>query len=101
MKKLSRILAALVVFTMLCGMVTITHAAQFSDVSSENKYYYSTTILSAFGIINGYEDGTFGPDKDVTRAEFATMLMRAMASAGIGSTDAAGLVTLRLCVPEL
>ncbi|MBQ2284957.1 MAG: S-layer homology domain-containing protein, partial [Clostridia bacterium] len=90
MKKLSRILAALVVFTMLCGMVTITHAAQFSDVSSENKYYYSTTILSAFGIINGYEDGTFGPDKDVTRAEFATMLMRAMASAGIGSTDAAG-----------
>ena len=90
MKKLSRILAALVAFTMLCGMVTITHAAQFSDVSSENKYYYSTTILSAFGIINGYEDGTFGPDKDVTRAEFATMLMRAMASAGIGSTDAAG-----------
>ena len=34
MKKLSRILAALVAFTMLCGMVTITHAAQFSDVSS-------------------------------------------------------------------
>lgn len=90
MKKLSKILAALVVFTMLCGMVTIGHAAQFSDVSSENKYHDSITILSAFGIINGYEDGTFGPDKDVTRAEFATMLMRAMASAGIGSTDAAG-----------
>ena len=90
MKKLSRILAALVAFTMLCGMVTITQAAQFSDVSSENKYLDSITILSAFGIINGYEDGTFGPDKDVTRAEFATMLMRAMASAGIGSTDAAG-----------
>ncbi|MBR5518777.1 MAG: S-layer homology domain-containing protein [Clostridia bacterium] len=90
MKKLSKILAVLVVFTMLCGMVTITHAAQFSDVNSENKHYDSITILSAFGIINGYEDGTFGPEKDVTRAEFATMLMRAMASAGIGSTDAAG-----------
>ena len=90
MKKLSKILAALIVFTMLCGMVTIGHAAQFSDVNSENKYLDSITILSAFGIINGYEDGTFGPDRDVTRAEFATMLMRAMASAGIGSTDAAG-----------
>ena len=90
MKKLSRILAALVAFTMLCGMVTIGHAAQFSDVNSDNKFFDSITILSAFGVINGYEDGTFGPDKDVTRAEFATMLMRAMASAGIGSTDAAG-----------
>ena len=90
MRKLSKILAALVVFTMLCGMVTIGHAAQFSDVNSDNKFFDSITILSAFGVINGYEDGTFGPDKDVTRAEFATMLMRAMASAGIGSTDAAG-----------
>ncbi len=90
MKKLSKVLAALLTVTMLFGMITITNAAAFSDVGSDNKYHDSITILSAFGIINGYEDGTFGPDKDVTRAEFATMLMRAMASAGIGSTDAAG-----------
>ena len=90
MKKLSKLLAALVALTMLFGMVSIPNAAAFSDVNSENQYYDAITILSAFGIINGYEDGTFGPDKDVTRAEFATMLMRAMASAGIGSTDAAG-----------
>ncbi len=90
MKKLSKILAALLTLTMLFGMMAIPNAAAFSDVDTENKFYDSITILSAFGIINGYEDGTFGPDKDVTRAEFATMLMRAMASAGIGSTDAAG-----------
>ncbi len=90
MKKLSKILAALLSLTMLFGMITIPNAAAFSDVDTENNFYDSITILSAFGIINGYEDGTFGPDKDVTRAEFATMLMRAMASAGLGSTDAAG-----------
>ena len=90
MKKLSRFLAVLVAFSLIAGMITITNAASFSDVNSENKFSDAITILSAFGIINGYEDGTFGPDKDVTRAEFATMLMRAMASAGIGSTDAAG-----------
>lgn len=30
------------------------------------------------GIVFGYEDGTFKPEKDVTRAEFAVMLMRAL-----------------------
>ena len=69
---------------------TVTYAAEFSDVTTENKYYEPIKILSALGIINGYEDGTFGPDRDVTRAEFATMLMRAMASAGLGSSDPAG-----------
>lgn len=88
MKKLSKILAVILAMSMIFG--TIGYAAEFSDVTTENKYYEPVKILSAFGIINGYEDGTFGPDRDVTRAEFATMLMRAMASAGIGSSDPAG-----------
>ena len=28
------------------------------------------------GIIKGYQDGSFGPAKEITRAEFATMLAR-------------------------
>ncbi len=91
MKKLSKFLAALLAMTMLVGMVSFSgSAAGFSDLTSDNKNYEAIMILSGLGIITGYEDGTFGPAKDVTRAEFATMLMRAMASAGIGSTDAAG-----------
>ena len=88
MKKLSKILAVILAISMIFG--TVTYAAEFSDVTTENKYYEPIRILSALGIINGYEDGTFGPDRDVTRAEFATMLMRAMASAGMGSSDPAG-----------
>ncbi len=89
MKKLSRILAAmLVVFTLLS---TVAFAADFSDVTSENKYYEPIKVLASFGIINGYEDGTFGPDKDVNRAEFSKMLMGTMASAGIGNPDPAGM----------
>jgi len=88
MKKLLRVLSVILVVSMLFG--TVTYAAEFSDVTTENKYYEPIKILSALGIINGYEDGTFGPDRDVTRAEFATMLMRAMASAGLGSSDPSG-----------
>jgi len=29
-------------------------------------------------IVEGYEDGTFGPDRNVTRAEFATLIVRAL-----------------------
>ncbi len=88
MKKISKILAVLLTLTMLFS--TVGYAASFSDVNSENNFYESIQILSGLGIINGYTDGTFGPERDVTRAEFATMLMRAMASAGIGSPDPAG-----------
>lgn len=88
MKKMSKILAVLLTLTMLFG--TVGYAASFSDVTSENNFYESIQILSGLGIINGYTDGTFGPERDVTRAEFSTMLMRAMASAGIGSSDPAG-----------
>ena len=33
--------------------------------------------MSAFGIINGYENGTFEPGKNITRAEIATIAARA------------------------
>ncbi|WP_339278894.1 asparaginase domain-containing protein [Paenibacillus sp. FSL W8-1187] len=33
---------------------------------------------ASYGIAAGYPDGTFGPDKPVTRAEFAVMLMNAL-----------------------
>ena len=36
----------------------------------------SINLLSELGIINGYADGTFKPDKPITRAEVATMLAR-------------------------
>jgi hypothetical protein len=34
--------------------------------------------LVILGAINGYDDGTFKPDNTVTRAEFATILMKAL-----------------------
>ena len=32
--------------------------------------------MSAGNIVNGYPDGTFGPDKTITRAEFAAIAAR-------------------------
>lgn len=51
-------------------------AATFSDI---NKHWAKDAILKAaeLGIVTGYADGTFQPDKKVTRVELAAMLSRA------------------------
>lgn len=89
MKKTLRLLSVLLVVAMMVSSVAF--AATFSDVSSDKNYYESVSVLSALGIINGYSDGTFGPEKNVTRAEFSAMLMRALASGGVGDPDPAGM----------
>lgn len=50
-------------------------ASAFSDVDAESKEMIE--YLTAYSIINGYEDGTFKPDNTITRAEFATIIVKA------------------------
>ncbi|GGF90283.1 hypothetical protein GCM10010912_39290 [Paenibacillus albidus] len=57
---------------------------KFNDVSSENWYSDAVGYLAARGIANGVGGSTFAPDKNVTRADFLMMVMKAY---GIG-TDA-------------
>ena len=42
----------------------------------------SVNTAVSYGVINGYPDGSFGPDKNITRAEAATMLYRAIELSG-------------------
>ena len=48
----------------------------YSDVSEDAWYNNAVSTLSNAGIIDGYEDGTFKPDGNITRAEFATIAVR-------------------------
>lgn len=60
---------------------TADAAVSFSDIS---KHWAQSDILKAAeqGIVSGYSDGTFKPDKAVTRAEFTTMLNKALGNNG-------------------
>jgi len=69
----SLLLTFVFAFTSLC---VVTQAADFSDVPETSAYNEAITSLVDSGIINGYEDGTFRPDSLVTRAEFATMIVK-------------------------
>ena len=49
----------------------------FRDVLSESKYYYKPVYwASKTGIVNGYQDGTFGPDRECERRELMIMMWR-------------------------
>lgn len=50
----------------------------FPDVSSDYWAAPEIELLSEKGVIVGYPDGTFKPDANVTRAEFAAMAIRAL-----------------------
>ena len=72
-KKLSALAASVMLLSSL-AIPTVSNAA-FSDVEDGNSYKTAITTLSKLNIINGYDDGTFGPKKDITRAEFTKIVV--------------------------
>ena len=56
----------------------IKGSQQFTDVSEDYWAYDAIKYLASEGVISGYPDGTFRPERSVTRAEFAKMLATAM-----------------------
>ena len=63
---------------MLAKFSETTGAANyFNDVSAKYWAANAIAICAKLGWINGYPDGTFRPDKNVTRAELMAMINRA------------------------
>lgn len=58
--------------------ISSTSFAAFPDVDSNTHYQPEILWMQSNGIINGYGDGTFGPDNCVNRAEFLKMLYETM-----------------------
>ena len=52
----------------------------FSDVTPDAWYNNAVSTMVNAGIIQGYEDGTFRPNANITRAEFAAIASRFMSS---------------------
>jgi murein DD-endopeptidase MepM/ murein hydrolase activator NlpD len=52
-------------------------APNFPDVPSSHPFYQSITQAEEFGIIDGYQDGNFGPYDPLTRGQIAKILVNA------------------------
>lgn len=78
------------------GTVTVNVAKNFSDVTSKHWAYEYVTRLSAQGIVGGYTDGTFGPNRQLTYGEALKLIMEAAgypSQSKTGSHWASGYLT--------
>ena len=72
--------AAIFAATAVLGVTTAFAANPFSDVTPDSWAYQAVSQLAAAGIVNGYPDGTFKGQNDITRYEMAQMIAKAMAN---------------------
>lgn len=82
-KIIAKTLFAVLIFTIF------TPASQagilpFSDIEKETKYYEAIADLYEQGIIAGYNDNTFKPDREVNRVEALKIILK---SAGIDTSE--------------
>lgn len=60
----------------------------FSDVSYGSWYYDAVAAASDLGVMNGYGDGTFGPDDPLTREQAAGVLYNYLGEKDVSSPSA-------------
>ena len=75
---------------LVVGATATTFAAAnpFSDVPAGHWAYNSVTKLASEGVIEGYGDGTFLGNRNITRYEMAQMIAKAMAKNPQGASKA-------------
>lgn len=86
MKNLTRVLALVLVFSLILSTVAF---AAFTDVKDTDDYAEAIETLAGLDILKGYEDGTFGADKAITRAE-AVAIVNRIQNLSAAATGAAG-----------
>ena len=74
MKKHLAVLAA----TAVLGVTSAFAANPFSDVTPQDWAYQAVAQLASQGIVNGYPDGTFKGQSNITRYEMAQMVAKAI-----------------------
>ena len=75
-KNLKKVISAVIALAISASaFATVSFAKNFTDVASTASYAEAVDVLSALGIIDGYEDGSFQPDKTIKRSEAAKIIV--------------------------
>lgn len=64
------------------GNSEVSESGNLSDIENRWSTKFIKHLVSK-GIVTGYTDGTFKPEKNITRAEFATIVCRYLESEGL------------------
>ena len=86
MRNLKRALSLALASVMLLGTMVVGSSAKGLDDFSDNAEIVNkdaVAVTSAIGLFDGYEDGSFGPENVVTRAEMAVIISTMLYGAGV------------------
>lgn len=83
MKKIKNALAFFLLSFITIGLFNVKTSAAgyqsiFTDTINEAWYYEEILFLTRHRIVNGYPDGSFHPDADITVAEFTKLVVLAL-----------------------
>lgn len=86
MKKTNKIIMSMLSMLLVIGLVSHTAYASSYFLDVDRGVYYAQPInyLAENGLINGYEDGTFRPKKNISRAEAVQIIVHAFHLNGSG-----------------
>ena len=87
---LNRAMVATVLYR-IAGEPAVEGTSPFSDVVAGQWYTEAVIWAQTNGIVTGYTDNTFRPDREITRQEMAVMLARYAKLAGIEISGGADL----------
>ena len=73
MRNLKRALSLALASVMVLGLMVVGSGASYADVTSEENVE-AIEVLQAVGVMVGDENGNFNPDRNVTRAQMATVM---------------------------
>ncbi|MDR0906498.1 MAG: S-layer homology domain-containing protein [Oscillospiraceae bacterium] len=74
----------------LAGEPSVNGSSPFGDVNSDRYYAVAVAWASANGIVNGVGGNKFEPDRNISRQELATIIIRYIKFAGLKLNDIRG-----------
>jgi hypothetical protein len=85
---MKKILSLVLVIALVLGSFSFAFAAGHAPDVDGTVYEEAVDVLMALGVVNGYPDGEYKPERVVTRAEMAKLLVEALGYGQLASGTA-------------
>ena len=75
---MKKILFILLILSTFLFFAENAYSQAYNDLDDNHWAFEKINLLTQDGVLSGYPDGTFRPNEQVTRAEFATMVIKGL-----------------------